>query len=146
LSLALNLSLAIGHLLPASGPGSETRGADAGQCFLDRMPLDARQRQKLSVLRQTMRGKRAAFWQRATTLKSQLAESICSEKPERSQVVRLVDEFAQNQADMQRTVVDHLLSVSAILSPEQRKQFRTRLRSKMFQGLGHRPSNPVGQP
>jgi hypothetical protein len=41
----------------------------------------------------------------------------------RSQRVTFSDEIARSQAEMQRTAVDHVLSVQAVLRPDQRPAF-----------------------
>ncbi len=147
LSVALNLSLGVGHMFRARArePGGRVRGATSGRCLLDRLDLDARQRESLSVLRQTMRGKRAAFWRRAAALKAELAEAIYVSGSDRAQLDRLLEEFAQNQADMQVAVVDHLVSVKSMLHPGQREEFRTLLRTEMFRGI-EPPTETVDEP
>ena len=75
--------------------------------------------------------------------KGDLAQALSSS---RGQPDALLDSYAKNQAEMQRAVADHLLSVNAMLRPDQREGFRTLLRTEMFRGIRPLPAGVVGEP
>ena len=145
LSVALNVSLVMGYLQEASANADGPAAPDApgNRCLLDRLQLDVEQRQRLSEMRQKMREKRSAFWRRAAAIKADLAQALSSS---RGQPDALLDSYAKNQAEMQRAVADHLLSVNAMLRPDQREGFRTLLRTEMFRGIRPLPAGVVGEP
>jgi hypothetical protein len=147
LSLALNVSLAIGFLRKAGTRDGESAGPDARgtRCLLDRLQLDHPQRQRLLEMRREMQKRRAAFWQRSAAIKTELAGAICAAGPSHPQLDALLDRYAKNQAQMQRAVADHLLGVNAMLRPDQREKFRDLLRTEMFRGISS-PATVVGEP
>lgn len=136
-SVALNLSLAIGLVLRAGprGSGGEIHRAPSHRCLLEELDLSADQHESLSALRRAMRQRREEFWRRGATLKAELAEAICAPSPDRDRLAFLLDDFGQSQATMQAAVVDHLVNVNALLSPEQGERFRALLRTEVFRGM-----------
>lgn len=136
LSLALNVSLVLGALSRAderSGAPAD-RGDDDERCMLDRLQLDAEQRERLAVLRREMLAKRRAFWQRSAGIKTELADAICAQTSDRERIDSLLLRYSENQAAMQREVVEHLSRVHAMLRPEQREQLHALLRTDIFHG------------
>ncbi|MBN2495686.1 MAG: periplasmic heavy metal sensor [Deltaproteobacteria bacterium] len=142
LSLALNLSLAIGLL---RGDGDRAGRAEGSFCLLDRLDLDPAQLERLEEMRREMAAKRAAYWKRADAIKSELAGAICG-RPNRKAIDARLARYAENQADMQRAVVDHLRGVNAMLRPDQRIAFRALLRSEMFRGIRALPETGAAPP
>ena len=147
LSLALNVSLVIGTLRQAEAqPGVDApRGADE-QCLLDSLQLDEGQRERLATLRREMLTKRRAFWQRSARIKAELADAICASSRDQDQIDSLLDRYAENQADMQREVVAHLLRVHALLRPDQREPFHVLLRTHIFRGTRPFPNESTETP
>ncbi len=148
LSVALNVSLGIGYLHKAgtSEHGSAVPDAPQDQCLLDRLQLDAEQRERLSEMRRKMRDKRAAFWQRSAAIKAELAEAICASSSSLAQIDPLLDRYAKNQAGMQRAVASHLSDVHAMLRPDQQEEYRILLRTEMFRGIRPLPARAVDEP
>jgi hypothetical protein len=148
LSLALNVSLGIGHLHKAgtSEHGSAVPDAPQSRCLLDSLQLDAAQRERLSEMRRKMQDKRAAFWQRSAAIKAELAEAICASSSSRTQLDPLLDRYAKNQAGMQRAVAGHLSDVNAMLRSDQQEAFRILLRTEMFRGIRHLPARAADEP
>ena len=135
LSSALNATLAVGYF--RGGAESTVAAAPAGEdyCLLDRLKLDAEQRNRLAEMRRKMHEKRAAFQRRAAELKSELAETISATQVDRAALNGLLGRYTENQAAMQRAVVEHLIGVGAMLHPEQRDEFRTLLHTEIFHGM-----------
>jgi len=136
LSLALNLSFAIGYLGNDRSGGEsnvESSGGADIQCLLDMLDLDKNQQKRLSGMRQRMNEKRVSFWQRSSEIKTALASAICDSS--RSRLDSLLDNYAENQASMQRAVANHLTEVNEMLRPEQRESFRKLLMTGMFRGI-----------
>lgn len=136
LSLALNVSLVLGALSRADAqPGvTPDRGDDDERCMLDRLQLDTEQRGRLAVFRREMLAKRRAFWQRSADIKAELADAICAQTSDRERIDSLLLRYSENQAAMQREVVEHLSRVHAMLRPDQREQLHTLLRTDIFRG------------
>ena len=137
LSVALNISLGIGYLL---------RADSVEQCMLDRLQLDAAQRERLSEMRRIMQEKRETFWRRSAAIKADLAEAICTSGSSRTRLDSLLDRFAENQAGMQRAVAGHLSEVNAMLRPDQQEEFRVLLRTEMFRGIRTLPAGAAVEP
>jgi hypothetical protein len=143
LSLALNLALVVGHLL---GGGTDPLAAhpEDDSCLLDRLELDAEQQRRLAEMQSTMRKVRTAYWQRATAIKAELAETISAARADGAELEAQLERYAENQAAMQRAVAEHLVGVGAMLRPAQREAFRTLLRTEIFRGIRSPRSGPAG--
>ena len=135
LSLALNVALGIGDLRGTAAGRIAGRPAEDDHCLLDRLELDGDQQRRLGEMRRKMHDKRAAYWQRATAIKGELAEAISATNPDRAALHTQLERYAENQAAMQRAVAEHLRGVNAMLRPEQRETFRALLRTEMFRGI-----------
>jgi hypothetical protein len=148
LSLALNAALLIGYLRgqATAAETAEPQPPEEDYCLLDCLELDSEQQRRLAEMQRRMHEKRAAYWQRATAVKVELAEAISAARADRAALDVQLDRYAKNQAAMQHAVAEHLLGVSAMLRPEQRDRFRTLLRSEMFRGIRSSRSNSVGAP
>ena len=146
LSLALNVALAIGYVRACATKTTTASPAGGDYCLLDRLELDAGQQRRLAEMRRRMLDKRATYWRRAGTLKIELAEAISASRVDRAALDALLERYADNQADMQRAVAEHLRGVCAMLRPEQREDFRTLLRTEMFRGIRSSRSTPAGTP
>jgi len=145
LSLALNVALAVGYLQRSTARAERSgEQAGSGHCLLDRLELDGEQKRRLTALRRSMQDKRAAYWQRASAIKRELAEALSAPPADRAALNAQLDRYAANQAAMQRAVAEHLLGVSALLRPEQREAFSTLLRTEMFSGIRSDRSTPEG--
>ncbi len=146
LSLALNAALAVGHLRGSTARKKSSAGepAEGGYCLLDKLELDADQKRRLAAMQRSMHDKRAAYWQRASAIKRELAEALSRAQADRAALNAQLDRYAANQAAMQRAVAEHLLGVSALLRPEQREAFSTLLRTEMFSGIRSDRSTPAG--
>jgi Spy/CpxP family protein refolding chaperone len=145
LSLALNAALGIGYFCGVEEKTSAASPDEDGYCLLDRLDLDTEQQRRLAEMRRKMREKRADYWQRATTIKIELAQTISTTKTDRTALDAHLERYAENQAAMQRAVAEHLLGVNAMLHPEQRDTFRTLLRTEMFRGIRSSRSTPAGE-
>jgi hypothetical protein len=148
LSLALNAAVLIGHLRGTTGKTDDhaAHPAAGDYCLLDRLELDGEQQRRLAEMRRRMHEKRTAYWQRATAIKRDLAETICAAQTDRAALDAQLARFAENQAAMQRAVAGHLTGVNAMLRPGQRDAFRTLLRTEMFSGIRPSHSTPAGAP
>ncbi|MFO8071501.1 MAG: periplasmic heavy metal sensor [Polyangia bacterium] len=146
LSLALNAALGIGHLRSAAARTAGDPQARDDYCLLDQLELDGDQQRRLAEMRRVMHAKRAAYLKRAAAIKVELAEAISATEVDRAALDTQLDRYAEGQAEMQRTVVEHLLGVSAMLRPEQRDAFRTLLRTEMFRGIRSARGRTAGEP
>lgn len=144
-SLALNLSQAIGWPpQPDPGAGRATAAADSQDlCLVDRMELDGGQREKLLELRSVMQAKRTCYWERCAEIKERLADAICAPSSRGDLLDPLLEDYLNNQAEMQRVVAGHLLEVHALLDERQRETFRTLLRTEIFRGIRSLPTEMV---
>lgn len=146
LSLALNAVMVVGHLRGAWEKTLVTSPVDDASCLLDRLQLDAEQQRRLARLRRIMSEKRAVYLQRATAIKSELAETIPATPADRAVLDAQLARYAENQATMQRAVAEHLLAVGAMLRPDQRETFRTLLHTEIFRRIEAPRGNPAGAP
>ena len=137
LSVAMNVSLGIGCL---------HRADTSNECMLDKLQMDAAQRERLSEMRRKMQDKRAAFWRHSAAIKAELAEAICASSSSHTRLDPLLDRFAENQAGMQRAVAGHLSEVNAMLRPDQQEAFRVLLRTEMFRGIRTLPAGAADRP
>jgi Spy/CpxP family protein refolding chaperone len=148
LSLALNAAMAIGYLRGSAEQTNDStdRLTGGGYCLLDRLELDTEQQRRLTEMRREMRKRRAAYWQRAGDIKSELAEAICKAPVDRTALDAQLERYTRNQAMMQRAVAEHLLGVNTMLRAEQREAFRTLLRTEMFRGIRSARGKSAGVP
>ncbi|MEX2088219.1 MAG: periplasmic heavy metal sensor [Bacteroidota bacterium] len=56
-------------------------------------------------------------------VRTQLLKELWQEEPERARISQIVDQIGVLQSSAQRKVIDHLLSVKGILTPEQQQKF-----------------------
>jgi Spy/CpxP family protein refolding chaperone len=138
LSVALNVSLGFGLVLRSRDAAGCAGGAPARArgCLLDDLNLSSAQRARLSALRREIQVQHREHWRRTDALKTDLADAISAERPDRGQIDRLLGAFADNQTRVQRAVVEHLLNVMSMLDREQRGEFRKLLRRQIFRRIG----------
>lgn len=56
-------------------------------------------------------------------VRTQLVKELWQDEPDRARISQIVDQISVLQSSVQRKVIDHLLSVKGILTPEQQEKF-----------------------
>lgn len=104
--------------------------------IFSKVQLDTSQRERISALRTELLGRREENQTALTLLRRQLAAAIANEPEDRPKVDSTLRKIAESQARFQVAVVDHLLAVRSVLTPEQRPAFEGIIASHMMQGGG----------
>jgi hypothetical protein len=78
---------------------------------------------------QTFQAERARAHSKMAELRIELADEFAQEQPDRQRLVMTAVEMAQVQTEMRPKLVEHLLALHALLTPEQRLTFANLMRS-----------------
>ena len=121
LSLAMNVAVAAVALRASSGGAADP--SDTG-CVIPEIDLSAEDRARVRGARGDFAEFRRAHRARMKTLREQLAAHVVeTDDPDGESVSQLLDEMAQAQGVYQKRVIERVLAVRGVLSPEHRRQF-----------------------
>jgi Spy/CpxP family protein refolding chaperone len=95
---------------------------------MERLGLDAGQRGRLQMARETFVAERARVHARIGELRRSLAVEISGPRPDSSRTTRLVAQIAEIQAEMRPRFVAYLLEMHGLLRPDQRAHLAEILR------------------
>jgi Spy/CpxP family protein refolding chaperone len=87
--------------------------------------LDPDQRVRIRALRSELLARRAEHERRLAGLRGQLAAALGKEPEARAEIDATLGRISEAQAAFQRAVVEHVLGVRAVLTPEQRPAFES---------------------
>jgi uncharacterized membrane protein len=118
-SLAGNASFLVSALTSTHAPA----GAIA------ELALTAGQAKELEASKKTFQEERAKAHRGMTELRGALAEEFAQESPDRAKLLRTSLEMAELQTAMRPKLVDHILVLHAVLTPDQRAAFARLMRS-----------------
>jgi hypothetical protein len=91
--------------------------------LFSKVALEPAQRSRISALRAELMASRDEHARRIADLRTQLATTILHEQANPAHVESILREIASSQTEMQRAAVDHVLTVQAVLRPDQRPAF-----------------------
>ena len=119
----LAASLAANVALGVTVSGRDRAGFPSEPLIFSKVNLNADQRARISSLRSEIVAHRDESERRLKALRGELASEIAREPEDRSAVDSTLRQIADSQARFQVAVVDHVLAVRAVLTPEQRSAF-----------------------
>jgi len=96
---------------------------------LEQLKLTADQASQFEGSKRAFQDERRQTQQRMAELRNVLADEFATQTPDRQRLVATTVEMAQVQADMRPKLVDHLLALHALLTPDQRADFARLLRT-----------------
>ena len=106
-----------------------TKGAPQRAGTIDQLALTADQAAKFESSKQAFQDERARAHLKMAELRNALADEFAKESPDRQRLVTTAVEMAQVQTGMRPKLIDHLLVLHALLTPEQRATFASLMRS-----------------
>ena len=128
------------------------------EALLDRAPvmqaanslrLEGVQRQKLDQFRQTARHAIELRRQNVRPMRRELLDQLSKPSPDFDAVDRMIDQIGDEQGKVQKTMVRAFAEFHASLTPDQRQEFRKRLRERAGGRLLDaivNPGDPDGRP
>jgi Spy/CpxP family protein refolding chaperone len=122
-------------LLAASVAGNATflataaREDDRGSLPMDRLGLDAAQRESMKPLRSQFITGRNEAHKRIRDLRGALADEIAKQTPDRARIAGIAARMAVVQEEMRPKFIQHLLDMRAVLRPSQRAALGDLLRA-----------------
>jgi Spy/CpxP family protein refolding chaperone len=119
LSVAL-LSLAFAS---ATALADDKRGDHPARKMWEELNLTAEQEAQFREINSRYAPDRRLQAQRIEELREKINQEILRDKPSRSMLIQYASQIGETQKKMSLTSVDHLLSVKAVLTPEQFKTF-----------------------
>jgi Spy/CpxP family protein refolding chaperone len=105
---------------------------------LDQLSLTADQKAKFEGTKKAFQEERSRNHKRMIELRATLADEFVKEAPDRQRMVSTSLEMATVQTNMRPKVIDHLIALHAVLTPEQ----RTALANVMRTGEGSTAACP----
>ena len=132
LSLAMNVAV-VAVALRAAPEGDEDAWDDG--CVIPMIDLSAEDRGRVQAARGDFAAFREAHRARMDALRERLALLVIERaEPNRAQVNEVLDEMARAQGVYQQRVIERVLAVRAVLSPEHRVRFDELLVPRMRRG------------
>jgi len=127
-------AVALAQGFPGGGPGGG-QGAK-GPRMAQELGLTDAQVTKMREIHQAKR--KATIDQKAAIQKSMidLTDELAKEKPDQAALNRIIEKIVKTRADMERSRLDTMVAVSAILTPEQKKIAAERMADSGFMGGG----------
>ena len=91
--------------------------------------LTADQTARFENSKQTFQSERSHTHRRMAELRNALADEFAKERPDRQRLMTTAFEMVQVQTDMRPKLIDHLLALHELLTPEQRTAFAGLMRA-----------------
>jgi Spy/CpxP family protein refolding chaperone len=104
-------------------------------CWLEQIHLSPTQKAQLKRLRGDIQHKRKIFRQKAILARKDIADAITAKQPNRHSIHQKLIDLAKLQVEMQKLVVEHLIQVKSILTPQQQNDFKILLRNQIFRDI-----------
>jgi Spy/CpxP family protein refolding chaperone len=96
------------------------------QGYLDLMPdLADEQRRQVQEIRRVFLPKVASIRQNLYLRRSELADLLFAEPPDRERIFQAADQILHHQSELEHEVIDHILEERQILTPAQERRFYT---------------------
>ncbi|MBI5487303.1 MAG: periplasmic heavy metal sensor [Deltaproteobacteria bacterium] len=145
LSLGANVALGAVMLLHHRG-GSATAPAEASApsmpCILASLGLDPARKAVVDRIRSEFEAAHEARHDAVRAAREKLFAAIEHMGGDRAEVDARLGDLAGAQLAMRRGLVDHLLSILAVLGPDQRTRFLDGIRTRFIQGPHHDGQDP----
>jgi len=90
----------------------------------EELELSPAQEQEFNRLRSTFHDRRREYNTHMTELRKALLAELVAEAPDMERIDEVLSGLSEQQAAIERRLVEHLLSEKALLRPEQREAFR----------------------
>lgn len=136
LSVSFNVA-AIGVVAFGLRARAQAQASEGGSDIRPRqeLGLSAAQQETFDRLRKTFEEERVRHEARITSVREALVRELVADQPVSSRIDPLLDEMAQSQSQLQRSLVDRILQEGAILRPDQRVVF-ARLQERRLLRVG----------
>lgn len=125
-ALLLLLLLTCGLRPVLAGP-PEVVVAQSEQDLTKALNLSKDQTSRLEAVHQRYAGQKQSLRQAVATRRQTLVSQMSSDDPDRGAVQRLLQEIVSLEGQRQKLMVDEYFEVLQILTPQQRRIFRTRV-------------------
>jgi len=133
--------------------GDERRGRGPGDGLWEKLGVSPEQKQQLDESHSKLRRKTEALRQEARTHREQLYRLLESELPDEAAVLAEQDAIGSIEQQQRRAVIEQMLEMRKILTPEQRqawlrmmREYRERRRRRGRFGGRRSEGGPAGQP
>ncbi|HSM91538.1 MAG TPA: periplasmic heavy metal sensor [Anaeromyxobacteraceae bacterium] len=136
-SLAANAAVAFRAL--RHGPAGMDGGMPAEPPLFQHLKLSEAQRSAILARRAGLLERRAAASTRLGELRGELAAALAQGEAGRARIDGVLAELERAQREYQRSVVEHLLGVREVLTPEQRPVFERLLAERLRSGWMMQP-------
>jgi len=107
----------------AAALADDKRGDHPARKMWEELNLTAEQEAQFREINSRYAPERRAQAQRIEELREKINQEILRDKPSRSVLIQYASQIGETQKKMSLASVDHLLSVKAVLTPEQFKTF-----------------------
>ncbi|MBI5502137.1 MAG: periplasmic heavy metal sensor [Deltaproteobacteria bacterium] len=142
LALSLGANIALGAVILFHGRGdpegaSPETSAPSVPCLLASLGLDPARRAEVDRIRSEFEAAHEGRHEAVRAAREKLFVAIERMAGERTEVDARLAELAGAQLAMRRGLVDHVLSILAVLGPGERARFLEGIRSRFIQGPHH---------
>lgn len=125
LSLAVNATVAV-QVVRARAPALP---------LMQVLTLGSEQRARIMELRGSFLADREAARHRTSALRAELATLLTADRPDEAAIDAVIGRISASQTALQHRVVDHVLAVRGVLTPEQRPRFEELMRKQLTAGV-----------
>jgi Spy/CpxP family protein refolding chaperone len=111
--------------------------------FYEELNLTDEQKEKIESLWFEHQRRQVEIGAKLRKAEIELEELLWEDEPDRSAIERKIDEISRYRAELQKSRIEHRLNVARVLTPEQRKLIKEKLRFRAFRrrmsDFGFRP-------
>jgi Spy/CpxP family protein refolding chaperone len=112
--------------------------------FMAKLDLNDKQKTDIAGLRAEMQKSMVGIQSKIKIARIDLRTLVASDAPDKASIESKLREINDLQFQGKKLMVDHVFAVSALLTPEQRKTFKSQMMMRLSGG-GMRPMGHMGQ-